>query len=183
MTKRLFVGISLPEDFLEECVQGKNLYHFLPKIRWIPKENLHITGEFLGNVEVSRLTDLENNLHLAVGKTSPFELRFEKISFGPIHHDEGMLWAQFHMNDPWKAFIQKIRNATMSLRNQHFYKTPIPHITLARWKAAGMREKMNLSAFQIKMLEIPVLAINLYESKLLPTGSVYTIIKTFSLSP
>lgn len=182
LKKRLFIGIKIPEAFHDDFHQGEFLFRLLPKIRWIPKENLHITVEFLGNVEDREFAALEANLKEAASASTPFELHFEKICFGPRHQDEGMLWAQFQMNEDWRELVDGVRRATAFLRHQHFYKTPTPHITLARWKMPGIPQKMNLSVFQMKTTKIPINAINLYESKLLPEGSQYSILKTFALT-
>lgn len=180
--KRLFIGIRIEETVHNEFLQGPSLYPFLSRVRWTPKQNLHVTLEFLGDVMESGITRLETTLKAVARTVHPFELLFDQICFGPRHREESMLWAQFHINDQWKVLIDKVRKATAFLRDQHLYKTPTPHITLARWKTPGIPQKMNLSGFQIKTQKISVNAVSLYESRLFPEGSQYTILKTFALT-
>ena len=73
---RLFVGLKIPEDIREELL---SLCSGLENVRWVKKENFHITLQFIGEVQKSYLDDLVQSLSEI--RFSQFDLTLNGINF------------------------------------------------------------------------------------------------------
>jgi RNA 2',3'-cyclic 3'-phosphodiesterase len=182
MEKRLFISIPISGDIseiLEEC--GKNVR--VESIRWIPKQNIHITLYFLGDVKEDFIPNLVQNLEQLYSKTKNFNLSFEKITFAPPNKQASMIWAQFHKNSNYESLLKQTEDVikkSLNRTTQYNSKELIPHITLARFKIP-----INTKIFHLKQPQIPELQIDsckLMESELNSNGSIYTTIAKFSFN-
>ena len=84
---RLFVGLDLPEN-LGERLTG--LRGQIPGARWIPRENLHITLRFIGEVDEETAADLEASLVKV--DAPPFELILRDVGYFECRGRVRSLW-------------------------------------------------------------------------------------------
>ena len=98
-TKRLFIGVPLPEDFTDELEDFRNENSFVKGIRWVPKNNLHITLCFIGDYKIDRIKTLESEIDNISTNFKPFTLDFKELCFGPNFKKAYMIWAKFHSNE------------------------------------------------------------------------------------
>lgn len=91
---KIFIGISLPEDVKNELVKRQErlkeklayLYNegFSDDlIKWMPKENLHITLEFLGFLTDEEIASTCVAVKEIAQNCDSFSVNLSKISFGP----------------------------------------------------------------------------------------------------
>ncbi len=59
---RLFVGLALPDALCETLAA---LHAPIPGARWVPRENLHLTLHFIGEVDTHTAADID----IALGRT------------------------------------------------------------------------------------------------------------------
>ncbi len=125
MSQRLFAAIGLPDSVSEPLLA---LQSGLPGASWRPRENLHLTLRFFGDVDERKAEDL----HFELGKiTAPaFELTLKGAGwFGRM--DPHALWIGAEPDPALLSLHAKCeraaRRAGLAAETRKF----VPHITLA----------------------------------------------------
>lgn len=182
MEKRLFIAIPLSQEILENLEEYKKAVRF-PNVRWIPKDNLHITLYFLGDTKEELIPNLVEKLKSAYSAIKEFDLIFEKITFAPPNRDARMIWAQFQKNINYENLVKLTAEIVKAVtQNVQTYnaKDLIPHVTLARFKFPLDATKIILKQSVVQNLHIS--ACQLFESELNSNGSIYTLISEFNFN-
>jgi 2'-5' RNA ligase len=172
MSKRVFVGIPGSKElkFRVNEWSDKKLKNI--KVRIIPSKNLHITLVPPWNEE--NIDELAKKIEEVKEKFISFEIEFEKISFGPSKKRPRLIWLEGKPNNNF-VLLKKGLEEKLNIRGDR--KPFLPHITIARFRPRDFRQ------FPIKQLnekvdwQEKVENFCLYESKTLPTGAVYKILK------
>ncbi|MDP2909652.1 MAG: RNA 2',3'-cyclic phosphodiesterase [bacterium] len=159
---RIFIAINLPEELKEELMKYKDRYFDLP-VKWTKKENLHITLEFLGNIDEKNLPSIFKGAEDFAQKTPPFTIKLDKINYFP----DGQM----------PKYIFATGNATRSDLVDF-------HVTLARvrewqWRQINPDEKPDVEeeidlSFEVKSIEV-------MESYLKQGGPDYRVLKSYPL--
>lgn len=180
---RLFVALSVPSDTGEklfrliEILKQDNL-----PIKWVEKENLHWTLQFLGWTESAEVEKIASALSQATGECKPFFLSLKQLDFFPssrprvvlINPDQGAAEAT--------ALQAKIRQALVTEGISLEVEKP-PHLTLGRVKKPTAISK---DAWQRKTKEVikgiestEVKEVVLFQSELRSEGPTYTKLAAF----
>lgn len=175
---RLFAAIEVPEEVADELLPRMAR---LPGARWRPREALHITLRFFGEVTPGVSRDLETELAQIQGR--PFTLSLAGVgAFGDPHQSQ-TVWAGVSESEPLRALASRCEGAAGRAglrRDSRSYK---PHVTLAYLRgadqekaAAWLRRHNDLAAgpFQVTWF-------GLWSSVLHPSGSRYTLEREFAL--
>ncbi len=125
MSLRLFAAITPPDDLAERLTQ---LMQGVPGAKWRPRENLHLTLAFYGDVDEARARDLDDELRQV--RTPPFDLGLKGTGvFGGA--DPHALWMGatrpqelLQLN---KACLRAARRAGIETERRAY----APHVTLA----------------------------------------------------
>ena len=179
MKKRLFIAIPLSEEVLNQ-LEAYNYSLNLKNLRRMPKQNLHITVYFLGDVEEAEISDLIDRLNCALIGVKAFSLIFEEITFAPPNQQPRMIWAQFKNNKNYDKLSRITYNAIhkfAGVKEDPEEKTIIPHITLARFRYLFNADNTKLEQPKISNLEVK--SCLLMESELNSNGSIYSTVATF----
>ncbi len=180
-TKRLFIAIPLPEfvlDVLERTCRENRIRN----IRWIPKDNWHMTIYFLGNVVQDKIEILSKDIDGMLKEMSQFSLTFDQIIFAPPNRPPRMIWATFLKNDAYQKLVESVSRAVKNYAEEkETRKEPIPHVTLARFKDPNVARGINFNQSDLKGKQIEVSKIQLIESTLTSQGSAYAVLKSFKL--
>lgn len=174
-TNRLFLGIPISKAFTTDVLDLVNLQPNEPGIRWTPLENLHVTLVFKGNTPSFLIPELKEKLRMYFNGKPKFELLFDQFCLTPKRNPR-MVWAQFQLDPLFKLLVVGVSDI---LKTTHD-RTPIPHITIARFKSDANYEALNLDILP-KTKSISVNEINLYQSVLKPDGAIYNILDTYTL--
>lgn len=160
--KRLFVGLFLPPataqnaTLIQQYVATK-LQN--TRLRLTPKDNLHLTVCFLGDVESDMAAVITRKLE-KIGKTySSISLEFSEISIV-----ESNLWIEFKSNDTLSRLVESVRDETSETLGinpkQHEF---IPHITIGRFTE---KTTQTLPNFDIELNPLSFSEFGLYSSTL-----------------
>ncbi len=182
--KRLFIAVNLPEAIkwqidalLAEFEGGFDL----GAIRWIPKENWHITVVFLGDQPEENIPIIERSISMVIPDALRDKIFFREIGFGPSEEERRMIWLKLREESsgilaPLKAKLEKeLREAGIALREER--RLFSGHITLARFRD-GTRPP--LVAFpEVQNVFFEVDSLDLMESQLMPSGPKYSILSSF----
>lgn len=92
---RLFVSIALPEVVKAEITRAQaELKQALPpnSVQWAKPEQFHLTLKFLGNVPVTRVSELITGLTGASAGFGSIPLRAERLGFFPEARRPRVIW-------------------------------------------------------------------------------------------
>lgn len=180
MQKRLFVAVTLPEDVKKRLFRIVEKEYVNLPVKWVRKENLHLTLNFLGYVSEENLPEICESVREAVKNMQPFELEFQKIEAGPGGKIKKMVWATGersselselkHQMDKWLGF---------HAREKREYR---PHITLGRIKREAWRKiSPEPDVGKNFVFFVPVSSVELFESKFEKGKRIYYVLESFPL--
>ena len=181
--KRLFIAVPIQERSRNEIVQGIYADVNIKKmpVRWTAVQNLHLTLQFLGDVEEKRIIKIKEILEKIYLPTKKEKLVFKGVEAFPSSSAPRILWIGIEKND----YLLKIQQyVTRSLDEAGFtvdHKRFKPHLTLGR-----VRENVSLPIDAFTYLEEIRNGLNvsyslldrvtLFESSLRSGGPIYTAI-------
>ena len=182
MKIRTFLALELSQTVRNKLSAHAELisgHDKLQQIRWLPKQNYHLTLAFLGNVEYALIRSLQLKLeqNLSFIKAVPF--RFSEITPFPfsgtpkiaaamLEHSEELMQLQH-------CTAKCVRGFGISLERRRF----TPHVTLGRLKS---RSRKSL-AFQPQQIYLDGVSekVVIFQSELTPKGAIYTSLGEISL--
>ena len=179
---RVFLAINFSEEIKNKFSQFQKEWVGLP-VRLTKKKNLHLTLLFIGNIDTEEIFNFCRTAQKTTSQHEAFEIRFNKICFGPVNKKPRMIWAlgeknkylSFLKNDLEKSFFNLNEN---KIDNKGF----CPHITLARINRKEWGKMENKAEID-KNISISFLAdsIEVMESVLLKTGPEYSVLESILL--
>ena len=179
---RCFVALALPAE-LREAVAG----HFAREgrgihgVRWVPAANLHLTLQFLGEVEAERIPSLREALESAVAGHAAFRLGLRGAGAFPSAERPRVLWVGAGEGAAEaSALAASVATALAPLGFAPEERPFVPHLTVGR-VAAPPRDRGPLR----RLIEMArdrdwggclVPAAHLLRSELFPAGPIYSIL-------
>lgn len=144
MSLRLFAAVALPDDIAERLLA---LQKGVPGASWRPRENLHLTLRFFGDVTEPVADDIDAALDEAAHASAPFELRLKGAgAFGGA--DPHALWIgvreELALAKLAAACERAARRAGLKAEPRKF----MPHVTLAYLSNA---ELARVHAFEARL--------------------------------
>ena len=184
MKQRIFIAINIPEEIKNELISYQKELASL-SARWTPKENLHITLVFIGEINSSEVSEvLRVAREIAKGHSS-FYLKLNKITLGPPNKPPRMVWAQGESNSLVTALKNELEEAFLKSSkisyNQKEKRPYRPHITLARFKKEQLFKPPALKIDKDIDCSFLVDKIEVMESNLEPSGAKYLILESIKL--
>ncbi|MGC8972246.1 MAG: RNA 2',3'-cyclic phosphodiesterase [bacterium] len=168
---RVFIAIELPENIKEELDRlVTSLKHSISNVKWVEKENFHITLRFIGEIDEDKVLQIEKILDEVGSRFSPFEV--ELSGLGKFPH---VLWVGIEKgSNTLKDIAYTIEGLLLREGFQPADKLFSPHITLGRVKKDIKKLPLEKGFGPISFT---VDSIILMQSRLFATGPVYTPIK------
>ncbi len=180
---RLFVGLTLPDEVTRRL---RMLETALPGARWVPEENLHLTLNFIGEVDRHAAADVDLALE---GVRSPaFELRLTGIDwFGQkAPGGEGrMLFVDVEKNPALIQLHERIGSSLARFGIAQEKRKYRPHVTIARLRNVNFDRLANYcrqkNLFSTEPFEVG--EFSLFSSVLTRHGSHYSVEASYPLTP
>ncbi len=183
---RLFVACELSDEVRRALAAVQDgLRRSTPvRLRWVRPEGIHITLKFLGEVEASRVEEIERALAAAV---EPFEARVRPARLGGFGESRlRVVWVGLEGDvDRLVGLAARVDGALAALGFPRERRPFAAHLTLARVPdEASLEERRSLARLledhQVPQLEPMVLTeAHLIQSILGPGGSAYQRLATF----
>ena len=185
--RRLFIAIEIENNLKKDLVSFQKKFE-TKGIKWTKPENLHITVQFLGWVDESKISNIEKDIERVAQANTPFDLSFENIIFAPPRKTKRMIWAVFNCDGQFENLVKKVSLALKKYISKNLTKKDenvlrkhrTPHITLARFKNPSSIESIKLDDLDIRKDKFKVNGISLWESKLSREGAKYQILNRFN---
>lgn len=182
---RAFISINLSPETLQQFADiQEKISSTLDKreassMRWESIDKLHITMLFLGEVSPPELKEVKKSLsHINPG-IGKIDFTSRSIGAFPNLRSPRVLFANLKENGQLLTLAGEIHNEMKKLgytSDKNFH----PHITLGRIKRDRKVNLTKLSSINFD-INFSASSFHLMESKLLPTGSKYSIIEKYSL--
>lgn len=157
-------------------------------VRWTALQNLHLTVQFLGDIEEKQIPALKQVLNTVSLSEKPEKLQFTGLGAFPDQKAPKIIWLGIEKNE----YLLKIqREITKTLAEKGFpadHKRFRPHLTLGRVRDNAVITSDLFSYLQglserIRISDSPLDKVILYESQLRPGGPIYTSVYEKSLIP
>jgi len=182
MKIRTFIALELSQTVRNklfahaELISGNDK---LQQIRWLTKENYHLTLAFLGNVEHILISSLKLKLKQILSSEQTVPFRFIEITPFPFSGTPRIAAAMLEHSDELIQLQHNtakcVRAIGISLEHRRFK----PHVTLGRLKSRS-RKSIVFKPQQI-FLEGVSEKVVIFQSELAPKGAVYTSLGDISL--
>lgn len=179
---RLFVGVEISPQaaagataLIEELRRRAERLAPHARIAWIPRERMHLTVRFIGNVDDGMVESIRAVLHPPLS-VAPFDLVLAGSGAFPRTGAPRVLWAGVMAGGESLGGVA--REVTGRLRQVGVAPEPRdyrPHLTLARIRdAGGLTSSRWCNALGDQMVGTTrIETITLFESRLSPKGPTY----------
>src|SRR5262245_29411698 len=162
MSIRLFAAIALPDPVAERLLP---LMKGVPGAKWRPRENLHMTLRFFGEVAEPVADDIDAALAEVTDATAPFELRLKSAgAFGGA--DPHALWIGAAESEPLKKLATGCERAARRSGLKPEPRKFAAHVTLA-YLAGAPLDRVHAFEQRLGLFEAPpfiVDTLSLYSS-------------------
>jgi len=182
MKIRTFLALELSQTVRNKLSSHAELisgHDKLQQIRWLPKDNYHLTLAFLGDVEYVLISSLQEKLeqNLSSNKAVPF--RFSEITPFPFSGTPKISAAMLERSEELMQLQHSVANCVRSYGISLECRRFTPHVTLGRLKA---RSRKSL-AFQPQQIFIEGVSekVIILQSVLALKGAVYSSLGEISL--
>lgn len=170
---RTFTAIPIPETLQEKLIlDTAPLRGRYPGLKWVSQQALHITLNFLGEVEAEKLPQVLQSMYRIKPLFRAFRLEFKGLGVFPRRGPARVVFL-----DP-QTGIEECRELQRALSGQLSAFAPPerkkfkPHLTLARVKAQSAWPAPDAEGRDIQ-IGFTVQRIVLYKSTLRPEGAHY----------
>lgn len=176
---RLFIAIDFSDEIKKRLERMRT---DVPGSHWVPKEQIHLTLSFLGEVDDATLERLTEAL--ATIRSPGFSLRFSGTGCFPDRRRARVLWVGLEPEPLLNSLASLVREAVLACNIPQEERPFSPHITLARLKLHAPREVEAFLDHPLKQALPPVdvREFVLFQSRLTPQRAVHTPLKAFALS-
>lgn len=154
MSLRLFAALAIPDDIAEVLLS--QMKH-VPGAKWRPRENLHLTLRFFGDVAEPVADDIDAELASIAEAHAPFELRLRGAgSFGGA--DPHALWVGAGESPALNKLAADCERAARRAGLKPEPRKFTPHVTLAYLSGAPLDQvqafEARLSLFETRAFEV-----------------------------
>jgi len=176
---RTFFCLELSEPVKKEVRATADFIDSPAYVKWVSRNNLHITLKFLGDVKGKEVPGIKQKAKESASPVDPFEVTIDKLSGFPNPGFPKVIW--LGSSSPPGEIFRLHDNLDSGLEKLGFEKEKrdyVPHITLGRTKDED-ETKIEQLGDKVKGLEldtnwsVPVDKLTLMESTLKPEGPEY----------
>ena len=176
---RTFIAIELSEDIKAALARVEShLKYFGADVKWVGKNNIHLTIKFLGEITEEKCEKVKAALDEAVKAVAPFEISMKDIGAFPNIDFPRVIWAGIDKGA--KESFELAGRIDEMLSIIGFDKDArafAAHLTIGRVRSAKNKEalKENLTKHPPEIARVHLVSsVVLFQSELTPTGSIYT---------
>jgi len=180
-TMRLFIAVDPSDDVRSAIAAVRSRGPANDRVRWTADANLHLTIQFLGEVPPAEAAAVRTALR---GVWTPaFDVRVYGLGFFPDERRARVLWAGIR-SDGLSRLAGEVRSRMekLGIGDTRQFR---PHLTLARSRGRSTMDPKFVDwagAFHDRSFgEFSVTRFFLYESRLQPSGPIYSIVERYEL--
>jgi 2'-5' RNA ligase len=206
---RAFIAIEIPAEVRDAIAAAqRQLAVATTRISWVKPENIHLTVKFLGDIADEQVNDISAALDAVAGRIGAFSFTVTGTGAFPSPGAPRVLWLGCESKPVGQVFVPAVEGAPGPERGRVETRTQLEelisavdqemqkhgfapdfhdfkaHITLGRIKfpkpdaaLAAALESLKGQSFGV----VPVDAIHLMKSELLPDGALHTKVSSHPL--
>ncbi|MFN2392031.1 MAG: RNA 2',3'-cyclic phosphodiesterase [Pyrinomonadaceae bacterium] len=180
--KRIFVAIDISDEVQRKVSDYiAALRVEFPKLRvgWEKPEKLHLTMKFLGDINDEQLEKLTKAAEKTARQTLSFKLQVSDTGVFPSARNARILWLGLQHEQGSLQKLNEILETECEMigfaRENRSFKA---HLTIARLREPQKSKELVQRHLQneFEAVEFELSEVVIYESKLLPQGSIYSVI-------
>lgn len=186
--KRIFVAVDISEEVRNaaaayiETLRAE--FRDVVRVGWEKAEKLHLTLKFLGDCDDRRLKELEKIAAGIAAEIPKFTIQIADTGVFPNARNPRVLWIDVKDSSGILVRIHALLEAeSEKIGFKRETRRFVPHLTIGRVKepnkARDLAEKHLKNKFEPVESAVPEIVV--YESKLLPAGSVYSVVSKHKL--
>ena len=190
---RLFIAVNISEENRSKIAQiqselKKNIADVHPVrydklsngVKWIEKENLHLTLKFLGEVADEQLVSIKEKIKEVSSSIKGFEIDFCSLGVFPSETFYKILWVGIEKGQAeLKNLAQRLEDLLQGIGFKKEKRPFSAHLTIGRFRKPKPC-KLQGTNTEEKFSEA-VEKVSLVKSTLTPKGPIYEIIEEFKL--
>jgi 2'-5' RNA ligase len=181
---RVFIAIDLPEDVRSGLAAiERELRQTTNSARWVAAESIHVTLKFVGEVNDKKMASIDEALAGLTWK--PFQVTVHGLGFFPGNRSPRVLWAGLQA-PTMEGLAEKIDSRMERFGFEKEKRAYRPHVTMARARHTRLDADLVTAAAKYIDHDFGTFTVDrcfLYQSTLKPSGSIYTQLKEYVLTP
>jgi 2'-5' RNA ligase len=185
MDLRCFIAIELPGELRDAIDEGTSgLRNTGSDVRWVRKENLHITIKFLGGTPEELLPAIKKRLQEVLEAHRPFEVRFSSVGVFPNPKYPRVVWIGMEDSGELKRLKKDVEDAMTGFGYEAEARDFTPHLTIGRVRSqrGGGDLIKGLAPLKDAIFgRITVGEISIMKSDLKKTGAEYSRLEAVTL--
>ena len=176
---RLFVALDTSVDTEKIFSLEKILMRRFTNVKWVEKQNLHLTLKFLGEVSEERIDTISNVLDKISVLANPFEFCYSGISGFPNSFRAKVVFVSTENNEKLVELMKTVDRefSTLGFKKERNY---IPHLTLGRVRNGSVNLN-HLDNLHFSKLSVKAKGVILFKSTLTRNGPIYEKVLSFDL--
>ncbi len=179
---RTFIAIELSDEIKTTlALIQSHLKYSSADVKWVAKDNIHLTLKFLGEITEEKCEKVKAALDVIAKSTKPFELSIKDIGAFPKIDYPRVIWVGLNTGAKESTELAgKVDEALSKLGVEKESRPFAAHLTIGRVRSVKNKEalKKKVLTFQGSGDRVQgsekISSVILFQSKLTPTGSIYT---------
>ncbi len=174
---RLFIALKTNLDKGKIFSYEKSLMRTVSGVKWVEKENLHLTLKFLGETSMETKEDVSFYLSKIAETTSHFSFQYSGIDAFPDIRRARVIFVSVRNGKKIVSLMERVDDlfGPLGFKKEKSY---IPHLTLGRVKN-GYVDLKRFNLPQFKSEDVEATGILLVKSTLTKNGPIYQHIAEF----
>ena len=185
MIIRIFIALELPEIVKREILEiQRRLVIKDAKIKWVSKENTHLTLKFLGGVEESLMPDIYEAMDGSSKSFNSFQLKLTDAGLFPNRGRPKIIWAGVGGHtSKLESLADNCDSAMHRIGFKRENRKFKPHVTIGRIRRLSVPEDLSrrMKELEVDPIEFEAAKINIIKSDLTSGGAVHTILNSINL--
>lgn len=179
---RIFIAIPITNEVIENIHNSLAKIDVYNKMKWEPKDKLHVTLKFIGEISDKEIFTIDNSLKKITEGYDKFFIKVNKLGYFYKNGIPTIFWFNFFRSEK----LNKIKLNIESYLNDYGFakddKDFKAHVTLIRVKTNFEKEHISVyNNLNIEQNEVCVDKIFLMKSELDRNGSIYKKINEYKL--
>lgn len=182
---RSFIALELNQAIKSELKSAQDeLKKINLDVKWVEIDNIHLTLNFLGNLDLENLDKAKTALKNTSSLFKPFEITLSELGVFPKIDFPKVIWVGINQGKNELIKIssllkEELKKFDFTLEDREF----VPHLTLGRVRSPKNKNELKnylISSRPDFTSKQEIKEVTLFKSELKPRGPVYTVLASFS---
>jgi RNA 2',3'-cyclic 3'-phosphodiesterase len=178
---RLFVALKIPNEVKDKIFSHLENVVNLADFQWEPKEKIHLTLKFIGNVREELLPKIIQEIEF-VKEYSSFDCEVSNLGFFFRYNEAKILWCNLFTDKTILSLVdelnERLEKFDIAIEKRKFKG----HLTLLRIKKRVDQDFIKkFEEFKLDPIKFNGNQVVLIQSFLKPGGSEYKVLKNYEL--